>query len=115
LFPSCQPIPANHLCPSPFLFTLNFFIHHQKFDENLKYKTKYLNLYNQKGGGEFINFNFDITANNSLPGYEYIRRIKGEVDKPIRISVDYVDKGETQKINILSIMHKVHTFIFTYF
>ncbi len=78
-------------------------MYHEKYYEKyLKYKTKYLNLYNQKGGGEFINFNFDITANNSLPGYEYIRRIKGEADKPIRISVDYVDNGETQKINILS-------------
>ena len=71
------------------------------FSKYLKYKTKYLNLYNQNGGGDFTNFKFGIEGNNSLTGYEYIEKIKGHNNNfIINISVDYVNIGETRNINI---------------
>jgi hypothetical protein len=73
------------------------------FSKYLKYKTKYLNLIEQIGGGEFKNYNYNIerNSNEGINGYNYLIGLKGDSDnKNIRISVDYINDADIKKITI---------------
>jgi hypothetical protein len=71
------------------------------FLKYLKYKTKYLNLLEQKGGGEFKNFKFNIEENKShKTGYDQLKEIIKSSDKDILNTVDYVHEGTTHNLNI---------------